>query len=76
VDERHVGSDDIEQLIDSLTRDLMEEFRDQVPPETVERMVSESVHAYSASRIQTYVSILVRREARSRLRRLATAEAS
>ena len=74
MDER--STEDVELLIDSLTRDLIEEFEDRVAPQDVERLVTESYRAYSNSRIQTYVPILVRREARARLRRVATQQAS
>ena len=74
MDER--STDDVELLIDSLTRELIEEFEERVAPQDVERLVLESYRAYSSSRIQTYVPILVRREVRARLRRVATQQAS
>jgi hypothetical protein len=68
--------DDVERQIASVTRDLQSEFAQRVPPEAVERLVSESFQAYERSRIRTFLPILVRREARSRLRRIAAPERS
>ncbi len=68
--------DDVERQIASVTRDLQSEFEHRVAPEAVERTVAESFHAYERSRIRTFLPILVRREARSRLRRIAAPEAS
>ena len=68
--------DGVEQQIASVTRDLQSEFAHRVAPDTVERLVSESFQAYERSRIRTFLPILVRREARSRLRRIAAPERS
>lgn len=65
------NTEDVEQLLDSIYRDLLEEFRDRVSPSEIERMTEDSYRPYATSRIKTFVPILVRREARSRLRRIA-----
>ena len=67
--------DDLEHLVDTLTRDLLQEYGQRVSVEEVELVASQAVRAYAGSRIKTFVPILARREARSRLRRMA-AEAS
>jgi hypothetical protein len=76
IDERPFRDEDIDRLIDSLTQELIGEFGHQLPPEAVERLVWETAQAYADSKVQTYVPILVRREARARLRRLTFADAS
>ena len=68
-----LNADDQEHLVDVLTNDLVQEFGHRVSVEEVELVASQAVRAYTSSRIKTFVPILARREARSRLRRITGA---
>jgi len=63
----------LEQLIESLTRDLVREFHDRALPGRVEEVVKRAELAYRDARIQTFIPLLVRRDARRRLREVVEA---
>jgi hypothetical protein len=61
----------MDRMVVDVTNDLVEEFGHVVPPETVRQTVAESFSSFSGARIQSYVPVLARRNARRHLRRYA-----
>jgi hypothetical protein len=70
-----MGENDLEidRIIVDVTNDLAEEFGHVVPLETVRQTVTQSFSSFSGSRIQSYVPVLARRQARQHLRRYSSA---
>lgn len=70
------GYDSTEEMVAHICTDLTEEFSGIFSPETVKRLVSESVASLVNARVGTFVPLFISRFARERLRAAGQAEGS
>jgi hypothetical protein len=66
--DQDVGSQSLADPLPGLRRRLVEEYGDDVAPETIDRVAEQSLGEFKGTRVREFVSVFAWRRARERLR--------
>jgi hypothetical protein len=66
--DQDVGSQSLADPLPGLRRRLVEEYGDDVAPETIDRVAEQSLGEFKGARVREFVSVFAWRRARERLR--------